>query len=557
MRQADPVPALPPAFRAWFDRRGWQPRAHQLALLDKAAQRRSTLLIAPTGAGKTLAGFLPSLVSLSGLAPAKGQRGIHTLYISPLKALAADVHRNLLAPVEEMGLAIRVETRTGDTSTSRKARQRVRPPDMLLTTPEQVALLLSHADAPQLFAGLTTVVLDELHALAPTKRGDLLALDLARLAAIAPGHARIGLSATVARPSELRAYLEPQSGDGTIRLADLVIAEGGARPDMRILDTELPLPWAGHTTRYAVAEIYAAIKAHRLSLVFVNTRSQAELMFQELWRVNDDSLPIALHHGSLDAARRRKVEAAMAAGALKAVVCTSTLDLGIDWGDVDLVINVGAPKGASRLIQRVGRANHRLDEPSQALLVPSNRFEVLECRAAIDAARDGDHDAVQYRKGALDVLAQHVWGTACAGPFVPDALYREVVSAAPYAGLERADFDRIVEFVATGGYALRAYERYARLRPTGDGRLRAFASAPRPAIPHECRHHRRGADDQDPARGARVGAAPARQGRQARRRARARRIGGILHQPAQPSATPSPSPATCCASRACRTPRHS
>jgi ATP-dependent helicase Lhr and Lhr-like helicase len=472
VRQADPAAVLPPPFRAWFNRRGWQPRTHQLALLDKAAQRRSTLLIAPTGAGKTLAGFLPSLVSLSGLAPAKGQRGIHTLYISPLKALAADVHRNLLAPVEEMGLALRVETRTGDTSTSRKARQRVRPPDLLLTTPEQVALLLSHADAPQLFAGLTTVVLDELHALAPTKRGDLLALDLARLAAIAPGHARIGLSATVARPSELRAYLEPQSGDGTIRLADLVVAEGGARPDMGILDTELPLPWAGHTTRYAVAEIYAAIKAHRLSLVFVNTRSQAELMFQELWRVNDDSLPIALHHGSLDAARRRKVEAAMAAGALKAVVCTSTLDLGIDWGDVDLVINVGAPKGASRLIQRVGRANHRLDEPSRALLVPSNRFEVLECRAAIDAARDGDHDAVQYRKGALDVLAQHVWGTACAGPFVPDALYREVVSAAPYAGLARADFDRIVEFVATGGYALRAYERYARLRPTGDGRLR-------------------------------------------------------------------------------------
>jgi ATP-dependent Lhr-like helicase len=241
---------------------------------------------------------------------------------------------------------------------------------------------------------------------------------------------------------------------------------------MRILDTELPLPWAGHTTRYAVAEIYAAIKAHRLSLVFVNTRSQAELMFQELWRVNDDSLPIALHHGSLDAGRRRKVEAAMAAGALKAVVCTSTLDLGIDWGDVDLVINVGAPKGASRLVQRVGRANHRLDEPSRALLVPSNRFEVLECRAAIDAAGAGDHDAVQYRKGALDVLAQHVWGTACAGPFAPDALYREVVSATPYAGLARADFDRILEFVATGGYALRAYERYARLRPTGDGRLR-------------------------------------------------------------------------------------
>ncbi len=463
---------LPPAFLAWFQRRGWRPRDHQLALLEKAAQRRSTLLIAPTGAGKTLAGFLPSLVALSESKRARGERAIHTLYISPLKALAVDVQRNLLIPLEEMALPIRVETRTGDTSVSRKARQRARPPDILLTTPEQMALLLSHADAPRFLAGLETVILDELHALAPTKRGDLLALDLARLEALAPGHRRIGLSATVARPSELRAYLVPQPGDGTTRLADLVVAEGGARPEIRILETEQPLPWAGHTTRYAVAEIYAAIKAHKLSLVFVNTRSQAELMFQELWRVNDDNLAIALHHGSLDAARRRKVEAAMAAGTLEAVVCTSTLDLGVDWGDVDLVINVGAPKGASRLIQRVGRANHRLDEPSRAFLVPSNRFEVLECRAALEAAAAGDHDAVQHRTGALDVLAQHILGTACSAPFAPDALFREVRSASPYADLTRAQFDRAVEFVSTGGYALKVYERYARLRPTGDGRLR-------------------------------------------------------------------------------------
>ena len=261
------------------------------------------------------------------------------------------------------------------------------------------------------------MILDELHALAPTKRGDLLALDLARLAALAPGHRRIGLSATVARPSELRAYLVPQPGDGTIRLADLVVAEGGARPEIRILETEQPLPWAGHTTRYAVAEIYAAIKAHKLSLVFVNTRSQAELMFQELWRVNEDGLPIALHHGSLDAGAAAQGGGRHGRRArCKAVVCTSTLDLGVDWGDVDLVINVGAPKGASRLIQRVGRANHRLDEPSRALLVPSNRFEVLECRAAHRRRGAGDHDAVQHRTGALDVLAQHVWGTACARP---------------------------------------------------------------------------------------------------------------------------------------------
>ena len=283
---------------------------------------------------------------------------------------------------------------------------------------------------------------------------------------------RIGLSATVAKPSELRAYLVPQSDAGAVRLADLVTVAGGAPHDIRMLETEAPLPWAGHSARFAVPEIYAAIKANNLSLVFVNTRSQAELLFQELWRANEDGLPIALHHGSLDAARRRKVEAAMAAGALKAVVATSTLDLGVDWGDVDLVINVGAPKGASRLIQRVGRANHRLDKSSRALLVPGNRFEVLECRAAIDAAAVGAHDTQYTRTGALDVLAQHVWGTACAGPFEPANLHSEITSALPYAALTRRQFDRIVDFVSTGGYALRAYERYARLRPTGDGRLR-------------------------------------------------------------------------------------
>ena len=426
LRASEPVAALlPPVFRGWFEARGWQPREHQLKLIEQVARRSSTLLIAPTGSGKTLAGFLPSLLSLSQVKRSRGA-GVHTLYVSPLKALAADVARNLLTPVQQMGLPIRIETRSGDTSVSRKARQRQRPPDMLLTTPEQVTLLLSHPDAAQLFGDLDTIILDEVHALAPTKRGDLLALDLARLATLAPGQVRIGLSATVARPSELRAYLVPQSDAGAVRLADLVTVAGGAPHDIRMLETEAPLPWAGHSARYAVPEIYAAIKANNLSLVFVNTRSQAELLFQELWRVNEDGLPIALHHGSLDAARRRKVEAAMAAGALKAVVATSTLDLGVDWGDVDLVINVGAPKGASRLIQRVGRANHRLDESSRALLVPGNRFEVLECRAAIDAAAVGAHDTQYTRTGALDVLAQHVWGTACAGPFEPAKLHSEI-----------------------------------------------------------------------------------------------------------------------------------
>lgn len=466
---------LPETFADWFASRGWHPRAHQLALLEKAGDGRDTLLIAPTGGGKTLAGFLPSLVDLAGRPLAQGSaRGVHTLYVSPLKALATDIARNLAAPIAEMGLPVQLETRTGDTPQSRRARQRVLPPDILLTTPEQIALMLSHKSAGQLFGNLKYVILDELHALSASKRGDLLALDLARLRALAPDLTAIGLSATVARPYELSAYLVPQRHDNapTMRFAEIVTAAGGAKADIAILESEVEVPWAGHSARYALPEIYEAIKAHKLSLMFVNTRSQAEMLFHELWRVNDDNLPIALHHGSLDVGQRRKVEAAMVAGKLRAVVCTSTLDLGIDWGDVDLVINVGAPKGASRLAQRIGRANHRLDEPSKALLVPANRFEVMECQAALEAAGEGQQDTPPSRPGALDVLAQHILGTACAAPFDPDRLYEEVTSAAPYRDLSRESFDRVLDFAATGGYALASYDRYAKLKQTKDGTYR-------------------------------------------------------------------------------------
>jgi ATP-dependent Lhr-like helicase len=516
---------LPDIFARWFTSRGWVPRTHQLELLAKAQAGRSVLLIAPTGGGKTLAGFLPSLVELSGgvartsrfppplagevaerseagggksspsrppLAPSlpspasgggtlrsagrdvRREGGLHTLYISPLKALAVDIARNLETPVAEMGLPIRIETRTGDTPISKRQRQRRNPPEILLTTPEQLALLLASADAPYLFGSLRRVILDELHALVVSKRGDLLSLGLARLFRLAPGLTSVGLSATVAEPEELARFMVPQPGaaNAPTASAEIIIAESGAAPDVRMLDTRERLPWAGHSARHAIDEIYRLIKAHRTTLVFVNTRSQAEGIFQDLWRINDDNLAIALHHGSLDVAQRRKVETAMAAGRLQAVVCTSSLDLGVDWGDVDLVVNVGAPKGASRLLQRIGRANHRMDEPSKGVLVPANRFEVLECRAALDAIEANARDTPPLRTGALDVLAQHVLGCACGAPFLSDELYAEVTTAAPYAGLARTDFDAAVDFVATGGYALKAYERFARIRRGKDDRWR-------------------------------------------------------------------------------------
>ncbi|MGC1579360.1 MAG: ligase-associated DNA damage response DEXH box helicase [Beijerinckiaceae bacterium] len=478
---------LPSRFAAWFVARGWAPRAHQLELIDKARQKRSVLLVAPTGAGKTLAGFLPSLIELAAASAASAgapsgtqkprKRRLHTLYVSPLKALAADVKRNLETPVAEMGLPIRVETRTGDTSAAARQRQKTAPPDILLTTPEQVALLLAAKESRELFGNLERIIIDELHSLVLSKRGDLLALDLARLKAIAPSPACIGLSATVREPDALRLWLGATMPSGSKpvagTLADLVIAGGAAPADLSILRTQTTLPLAGHITSYALPEIYAAIRAHKMSLVFVNTRMQAEFLFQALWRMNEDALPIALHHGSLDASQRKKVEAAMAQGRLKAVVCTSTLDLGIDWGDVDLVINVGAPKGASRLMQRIGRANHRLDEPSKAVIVPSNRFEAIEAEAALEAVEEAAQDTPDPRTGALDVLAQHVLGVACGDPFLADELYAEVVSSAPYAKLERASFGAVVDFVATGGYALRSYERFAKIKEGKDRRWRA------------------------------------------------------------------------------------
>ena len=461
---------LPELFTEWFAGRGWSPRPHQLALLDAAERGESALLVAPTGGGKTLAGFLPSLVDLH-RAP---REGLHTLYISPLKALAVDIARNLMAPVEEMGLPIRIETRTGDTPANRRARQRAAPPHVLLTTPESLALLLTLEDAPAIFAGLGAVVVDEIHALAGTKRGDQLALGLARLGTLAPGARRVGLSATVAHSDPLRAFLSPTARPDDVRL---VLGAGGAEPVLDMLLPEGRLPWGGHMGLASMPEVYRRIRGAGVTIVFVNTRAQAELCFQALWRLNDDNLPIGLHHGSLTVEQRRKVEAAMAAGRLRAVVATASLDLGIDWGAVDQVVQVGAPKGVSRLLQRIGRANHRLDEPSRAVLVPANRFEVIECTAAGQAVAAHELDGDPPRPGGLDVLCQHILACAVAGPFLPDELYEEVIRAAPYAALSRKDFDDALRFVEDGGYALRSYDRFRRLFRDAEGRMHVRGKA--------------------------------------------------------------------------------
>ncbi|MEO0698343.1 MAG: ligase-associated DNA damage response DEXH box helicase [Pseudomonadota bacterium] len=482
--------AVPPEIQAWFDARGWRIRRHQFDMLAKAREGRDALLVADTGAGKTLAGFLPTLCDFAPSVVASGgalpEDGLHTLYVSPLKALAHDVKRNLLTPIDEIGLPIRVETRSGDTSSDKKKRQRVKPPHVLLTTPESLSLLLSYPESLELFATLKRVVIDEVHAFATGKRGDLLALALTRLQSLAPNMQRVALSATLANPLSFQEWLSPQPVDATgeIHAADLVLGEKGAQAELDILlPIEERVPWGGHAGRWAVDQLYAAIQDNRTTLIFTNTRFLAEFIFQCLWDINEDNLPIGVHHGSLSKEARRKVEDAMAAGDLRALVCTASLDLGVDWGDIDLVVQMGAPKGSSRLLQRIGRAGHRLDTDSRAMLVPGNRFEFLEAIAAKDAVDEGQRDGEEFREGGLDVLAQHIMACACAAPFHEDDLLSEIRSSLAYAWLDEAAFERVLGFVENGGYSLRAYDKFKRIIRSKDGVWRL-------AHPNQAQRHR-------------------------------------------------------------------
>ena len=452
--------SLPPKFTKWFATKGWSIHPHQQQMLDRA-DAPALLLIAPTGGGKTLSGFLPTLIDLA----EGGHDGMHTLYISPLKALAADIKRNLTTPVEEMNLPITIDERTGDTTQTRRKRQRADPPNIFLTTPESLALLVSYEDAPRMFKGLKRVVIDEIHALAESKRGDQMMLALARLQTLCPHLKRVGLSATVDDPAAI-AHLMARHPDP----CEILLADPGPPPDIQMLRTDEAPPWSGGGAAYAIPAVLEQIKQHNTTLIFHNTRAQAEIFFHNLWLANEESLAIGIHHGSLDRTQRARVEAAMVRGELRAIVCTGSLDLGIDWGDVDLVIQIGAPKNVKRLVQRIGRANHRYNAPSKALLVPANRFEVVECVAALEAVLAGDLDGEPRGSGPRDVLCQHILITACAGPFDADDLYAEFTSAGAYSDLTRPAFDDCLTFCSTGGYALRVYDRWQRLVQLPDGR---------------------------------------------------------------------------------------
>jgi ATP-dependent Lhr-like helicase len=277
------------------------------------------------------------------------------------------------------------------------------------------------------------------------------------LETIAPKCQKLGLSATVKNKNSVLAFLSQKNKSITINVQER------SSPSIDILKTDIRVPWSGHMASYAIKDIYKKIINSTMSIVFVNTRAQAELVFNKLWHENEKNLKIAIHHGSLEKEMRRKVENMMSRGLLDCVVATSSLDLGIDWGNIDLVIQIGSPKGIARFLQRIGRSNHRLNEPSRALLVPSNRFEYLECVSAISSIRENILDEINDKEGSLDVLAQHILGVACSKPFEVNELFTEIKNSWPYRNLQIKKFLEVLEFVKNGGYSLKNYDQYSKI----------------------------------------------------------------------------------------------
>ena len=452
---------IPDKISKWIRAKNWTLHEHQIRMF-KSSECSSQLLIAPTGSGKTLAGFLPTIADLY-LNPSQK---LHTLYISPLKALASDIKRNLETPIKELELKISVEDRTGDTKQSIKKKQRVIPPNILLTTPESLALLMSYPEAPSIFSSLKRIIVDEIHAITESKRGDQLFLAISNIRKYCLDAKIIGLSATVNDPSLIAGWLAPTND------CDIILSDPGLVPEISILATSEPPPWAGAGGLYSIPEIITEIETHKTTLIFHNTRAQAEIFFHNLWLANSKNLPIAIHHGSLDKEQRNHVETAMVRGELRAVVCTGSLDLGIDWGSVDLVIQIGAPRQVKRLIQRIGRANHSRSGASKGLIVPANRLEVLECFMALDAIYENKLDSELQTQIPLDVICQHLLLVACAGPFMPLDIFNEIRTIEKYKNFNREDFDQCLDFCISGGYALKKYNQWHRLIQTSNGAVK-------------------------------------------------------------------------------------
>jgi ATP-dependent Lhr-like helicase len=458
------MPAATDAISPFFARRGWKPFAFQKETWKSHLAGKSGLLHAPTGQGKTLAVFLgPLAASLA------GPNECTVLWITPLRALAADTLRALREPLEELAPHLQAEARTGDTTAAQRAKLRKKLPHTLVTTPESLSLMLTHADFPEKLSRLSCVIVDEWHELLGTKRGVQTELCLARLRAWFPGLRIWGLSATLGNLTEARQALLGSAA------ADSVEISADTRKPI-VIETLIPreidrFPWSGHLGLNLAAEVAREIEKASTTLLFTNTRSQTELWFQELLEIRPawrEGL-IAMHHGSLDPAERRKTEDGLREGSMKCVVATSSLDLGVDFSPVDRVIQVGSPKGVARLLQRAGRSGHQPGSQSRVLGVPTHAIELIEFAAARDAANARHIESRTPLRKPLDVLVQHLVTCAIGQPFLPGEMLDEIRSTHAYQDLTIDEWDWALGFISSGGSALAAYPRYRKAR-VEDGR---------------------------------------------------------------------------------------
>jgi ATP-dependent Lhr-like helicase len=463
----------------WFAAQGWQPFAFQREVWTHMAAGRSGLLHATTGAGKTLAAWCGALAVCRAEPQPAGASGLRVLWITPMRALAADTTLALQAAADGLGMGWAVEQRTGDTAAATKARQRKTWPPALVTTPESLSLMLAMADSAAVLGGVQVLIVDEWHELLGNKRGTQVLLALARLRRLNPQLRVWGLSATLGNLDEACQALAGAGG----------VIVRGAVPKALTVDSLIPptmerFPWGGHLGLRLLHEVVAELEGSASSLVFTNTRSQAELWYQALLEARPDWAGlIALHHGSLDPSVRQWVEAGLKAGQLKAVVCTSSLDLGVDFLPVERVLQIGSPKGVARLLQRAGRSGHAPGRPSRITVVPSHALELLEAAAARRAAAAGRIECREPPPWPLDVLVQHLLTLAVGPGFEPDALFKEVKSAWPYRDLDRDSFDWCLGFTVHGGTSLAAYPEHHRI-------VRDESGVCRVANPAVARRHR-------------------------------------------------------------------
>ena len=458
--------------QGFFAERGWRPLPFQRTMWRHYLAGQSGLLHTPTGSGKTLAMFGgPLLQALVDPLPAPARRSavrpLQVLWVTPLRALATDTARALQAPLKAIGLDWQVGLRSGDASSRDKRLAREGRLDVLVTTPESLALLLSYPDTLARMRQLRCVVVDEWHELLGSKRGVLLQLNLALLRDTAPAMQLWGLSATLGNLPQAREVLLPDRPDA--------VTVEGARPRPVRVRSLLPepgerFPWAGHLGLGQLPRVLQALMGARSSLLFTNTRAQAELWHQALAAVwPEDSATLALHHGSLDPALRQQVEDGLRAGALRCVVATSSLDLGVDFPEVEQVLQLGSPKGVARLRQRAGRARHRPGASGEILCVPSHALELAEYAAARRALAAGVVEARRPLRLSLDVLAQHCISRALAGGFEAGALLAQVRRTHAFAQLSDAQWQDVLLFIVQGGRALAQYPDFHKAVQDEDG----------------------------------------------------------------------------------------